>query len=351
MRKRRKKLIGNLLLQLLVTGVLLVGFALPHHVIPRMRAKAVQTAPVATATPMPLSTPTPAPTAEPETEAPTETEAPDTRTEWQKKFADHFTDEVIVTENSYSSPNVSITIEKKDYISAMDGQKSVYFVADVYVGSIECFGSSLLHNQLTYYATAPMAECAAEVNAICAINGDFTCYQDFDGYAVTFRNGQLFRKGDYSTYQVCALFNDGTMETYFPKEYSFDALMERGLWQFWHFGPLLINADGTPNTKFDWQEGISYNNPRTAVGYYEPGHYCYLVADGRQDGYSAGLKLSELAQLMVDMGCKTAYNLDGGGSAQMYFNGATVSSPSNGAPRPLGDILYVCEPTEKEANG
>ena len=351
MRMKRKKLIVNLLLQLLVTGVLLVGFALPHHVIPRMRAKAAQTTAVPIATPMPLTAPTPAPTAESESGEKPEGEAADTRTEWQKKFAEHFTDEVVVTENSYSSPNVSITIEKKDYQSVTDGQKSVYFVADIYVGSIECFSSALLHDQLTYYATAPMAECASEVNAICAINGDFTCYQDFDGYAITFRKGQLFRKGEYSTYQVCALFNDGTMETYFPKEYSFDALMERGLWQFWHFGPLLINADGTPNTRYDWQDGIAYNNPRTAVGYYEPGHYCYVVVDGRQEGYSAGLKLSELAQVMVDMGCKTAYNLDGGGSTQLYFNGSIISSPSNGYARSMGDILYVCDPGEKEANG
>lgn len=346
--RKKKKLALNLLLQLFVTGVLLVSFALPHHVIPRMKAKARQ---VAAPTPAPIvtATPTPAPTPSPEGSAPPEeTEAPDLRTEWQKKFADHFTEEVVVTENSYSSPNVSITIDKKEYISSGNGNKSVYFVADIYVGSMECFSSSLLGDQLTYYATQPMMDFAPSVGAICAINGDFTCYQDFDGYAITFRKGQLYRRGDYSTYQVCALFEDGTMETYFPKEYSFDELLERGLWQFWHFGPLLINQNGTPNTKFDWQDGIAYANPRTAVGYYEPGHYCYVVVDGRQNDYSAGLSLSELAQLMVDMGCKTAYNLDGGGSAQMYFNGEIISSPSNGNPRPLGDILYVCEPSDKE---
>ncbi len=342
--RRRKRLAVNLLLQLLVTGVLLIGFALPHHVIPRMRAKAK----AAAVTPAPAPAPTPVPT--PETVEPEETAAPDTRTEWQKKFAEHFTDEVVVTENSYTSPNVSISIEKKEYV-APNGQLSVYFVADIYVGSIDCFSSSLLHDELTYYAVAPIAECAAEVNAICAINGDFTCYQDFDGYAVTFRKGQLYRRGDYSTYQVCALFNDGTMETYFPGEYKLDELMERGLWQIWHFGPLLINADGTANTRYDWQDGIAYQNPRTAVGYYEPGHYCYVVVDGRQDNYSAGMRFSELSELMIDMGCRCAYNLDGGGSAQMYFDGRIVSSPSNGNPRSLGDILYVCEPTGREEIG
>mgnify|MGYP003292574621 CR=1 FL=1 len=112
-----------------------------------------------------------------------------------------------------------------------------------------------------------------------------------------------------------------------------------------------INADGTANTRYDWQDGIAYQNPRTAVGYYEPGHYCYVVVDGRQDNYSAGMRFSELSELMIDMGCRCAYNLDGGGSAQMYFDGRIISSPSNGNPRPLGDILYVCEPTGREEIG
>lgn len=343
MKKRKKKLAGNLALQLVVTALLLVGFALPHHVIPRMQAKTRQAA----ATPVPVMvTETPAPAQEPEQlpEEPEVTEAPDLRTEWQKKFAEHFTDEVVVTENSYSSPNVSITIEKKDYVSDR-GEKSVYYVADIYVGSIECFSSALLHDELNYYAVEPIENLAAEQGAIVAINGDFTCYQDFDGYAVTYRKGQLYRRGDYSTYQVCALFNDGTMETYFANEYTLDQLLERGLWQFWHFGPLLINKDGTANTNYEWQNGISYNNPRTAVGYFEPGHYCYVVVDGRQAGYSDGVRFSELSQIMIDMGCVCAYNLDGGGSAQIYFNGEVISSPSNGYQRHLGDILFVCEPS------
>ena len=56
-------------------------------------------------------------------------------------------------------------------------------------------------------------------------------------------------------------------------------------------------------------------NPRSAVGYYEPGHYCFVVIDGRQPGYSKGATLMQLAQLFESLGCKEAYNLDGGKSA------------------------------------
>ena len=337
MRKRRKKLIGNLFLQLLVTGVLLISFALPHHVLPRYRAnRGKGEVPAAIVTPIPTTLPT-----EKSVETAAPTEAPDTRTEWQKKFADKFTDTVVVTENAYSSPRVSLSIETKEFVNS-HGQTTVYYVADIYVGSLDCFRSCVCGDELEYYRVQPMAQIAAEHNALCAISGDFVSYQAFEGYSIAFRDGQLLKRGDYSTYQICALFADGTMETYFPSTYKLDELMERGLWQLWHFGPLLINADGSANTNYDWQNNIAYANPRSAIGYFEPGHYCYLVADGRQD-FSVGLRLEELAQIMIELGCKTAYNLDGGGTAQMYFNGGFVSSPSNGEPRELGDILYVVD--------
>ena len=337
MKKKRKKLIGDLLLQLLVTAVLLIGFALPHHVIPRFQANRDKSeAPTVIVTPIPTTVPVEAPA-----ETPEPTEVPDKRTEWQKKFADKFTDTVVVTENSYSSPNVSLSIETREFVNAHN-QTTVYYVADIYVGSLDCFRSCVCGDELQFYKVQTMQEIASEHGALCAISGDFVSYQAFEGYCIAFRDGQLLKRGDYSTYQVCALFADGTMETFFPKTFTLDELMERGLWQIWHFGPLLINPDGSANTNYDWQANIAYANPRSAIGYFEPGHYCYLVADGRQD-FSVGLRFEELAQIMIELGCTRAYNLDGGGTAQMYFNGGFVSSPSNGEPRELGDILYVAD--------
>ena len=83
-------------------------------------------------------------------------------------------------------------------------------------------------------------------------------------------------------------------------------------------------------------------NPRSAIGYYEPGHYCFVVVDGRQDGYSYGLRIPELAAIFEELGCTEAYNLDGGGSAVMVFNHEKYSRQSNGG-RDLGDIIYVAE--------
>lgn len=72
-------------------------------------------------------------------------------------------------------------------------------------------------------------------------------------------------------------------------------------------------------------------------------HYIIIVGDGRTSE-SKGLSLYELAQVMKQYGAKTAYNLDGGGSSSLYFNGQLINKPTtNGktiSERAVSDIVY-----------
>lgn len=77
------------------------------------------------------------------------------------------------------------------------------------------------------------------------------------------------------------------------------------------------------------------------TGVIDDTHLVFVVVDGRQEGYSEGVTLPELADIMLSLGATTAYNLDGGGSSTMYFDGRVVDSPSNGGERGTSDILYV----------
>jgi exopolysaccharide biosynthesis protein len=125
------------------------------------------------------------------------------------------------------------------------------------------------------------------------------------------------------------MFKDGAMKTYSNDEYDKDKLeaMKDDVWQIWTFGPMLLK-DGQPMSEFNLQKKIGETNPRTAVGYYEPGHYVFVTVDGRQPGYSDGLDMEDLSKLMYDLGCKEAFNLDGGGTTQMAFMGEEINQPS-----------------------
>jgi hypothetical protein len=107
------------------------------------------------------------------------------------------------------------------------------------------------------------------------------------------------------------------------------------------YSNLLVGIGGAPtlvkngqvNVTYDqeimWGSGVGYDNrdPRTAVGYTANNHVILIVADGRQIN-SEGVGLPELAQIMIDLGCVEAMNLDGGGSTQMAVGNQYVNNPS-----------------------
>lgn len=89
-------------------------------------------------------------------------------------------------------------------------------------------------------------------------------------------------------------------------------------------------------------------HPRTAVGIGDGGRRLVLVVvDGRQEGYSAGMTLHELARVMLELGARDAMNLDGGGSSAMAVRTAdgqvrVVNRPSDaGGERPVANALAI----------
>lgn len=247
-----------------------------------------------------------------------------------EKFADKFTTgEVVSTATSYASANVNVTLTEVQ----QDGV--TYFVEDVYIRNITNLRTALAQNTYGKSAVDWPLNMAAQNDAITAINGD---YYGAGTIGAVIRNGTLYSSridGD-----VLVLFNGGTMKVYRQAEFDADAVMAAGAYQAWSFGPSLLDADG--NVLAGFRGGISGNNPRTAISYYEPGHYVFVVVDGRQAGYSAGVSLDQLSQLMHNLGVQVAYNLDGGKTSQMTFGDQLVNRPAQGG-RTTSDIIYVGE--------
>ena len=117
------------------------------------------------------------------------------------------------------------------------------------------------------------------------------------------------------------------MKIYSPGEISTQQLIDEGAYQSWIFGPSLLDKDGKAKTSFLTWDYIRESHPRTAIGYYEPGHYCLLCVDGRQPDYSRGMFPEEMAKLFEKLGCKAAYNLDGGHCTFMTMKDTVVNHP------------------------
>jgi exopolysaccharide biosynthesis protein len=70
-------------------------------------------------------------------------------------------------------------------------------------------------------------------------------------------------------------------------------------------------------------------HPRTAMGYTADGNLIILVVQGRTAGKAEGASLTQLAQILKDLGCIEALNLDGGGSSCLLINGKETITPSD----------------------
>lgn len=333
-----------ILLDILMTGLILVVFAFFHHVLPRITAKNAVVLPISTVSvPAPVSAAperTPAPVDSPvPTDVPAE-QSPepvvdDGRTDWQRKFADKFTEEVVMTDHSYSSPNVSISIET--FSGVYNGFQQTYYVADIYVASMENFQTYFANGQYTYYGEQDGVTMAKNAAAILSMNGDWCNNQKF---GILVRNGVVYHN-DPMAFDLCVLNYDGTVETYSPGSYDPADIIAGGAYQTWKFGPMLLDSEGKAMTSFNTTSVIENEAaPRSGFGYFEPGHYCFVVADGRQS-HARGMVLTEFAQLFEELGCIRAYNMDGGASSVLTFEGKLYNKPS--AYRKLGEILLITE--------
>ncbi|MFT3951359.1 MAG: phosphodiester glycosidase family protein [Oscillospiraceae bacterium] len=244
---------------------------------------------------------------------------------------------VTQTANSYLSNDVSVTITKHE--TGSGSNKITYFVADVYIAKIESFRTAFAQGKYGKNITQLLTGMDADNDAIIAVAGD---YYGNSNTGVVIRNGTLYRDTLNSS-DVCILFYDGTMKTYSPNDFDVDAAVSAGAYQSWSFGPQLLDENGNVLTKFNTTSYLLQSHPRTAIGYYEPGHYCFVTVDGRNPGYSKGMNLTELAAVMKGLGCKQAYNLDGGKSAVMTFKDAVYNLPDGGG-RELSDCLLIKEP-------
>ena len=214
------------------------------------------------------------------------------------------------------------------------------YVADVEVTDGTSILSAFANNTYGRNITDTTSDMAEENNAVLAINGDYYGARQ-SGYVI--RNGVVYRnKGSKGEDMVIS--KDGTLSFISESDTTIDSLIQKQAWQVLSFGPVLVENGQIAVTENDEVGMAMASNPRTAIGTVAKNHYLFVVSDGRTSE-SAGLSLYELANFMKSLGATNVYNLDGGGSSTMVFQGEVVNNPTtNGnkiSERAVSDILYI----------
>ena len=160
------------------------------------------------------------------------------------------------------------------------------------------------------------------------------------------RNGYLYRSvpAKDPNQEDLVLYENGAVDIVREADLTAEEIWDSGAEDIFSFGPGLVIDGEISVVEGEEVKRAQVTNPRTAFGVISPLHYLFVVSDGRTDE-SVGLSLLELANLMKDLGCVTAYNLDGGGSSTMWFNGKVLNHPTTFgdtiAERGISDIVYI----------
>ena len=235
----------------------------------------------------------------------------------------------------YHSGGIDITVSKRRV-----NDTDVY-VADVKLANASSLKTALADNTYGRNITEETSGMAEENGAILAVNGDYYGSRQ-SGYVI--REGVLYRDIAEDGNEDLVILKDGSFKIIKEEEITAQELMNMGAVQVLSFGPALIENGKIAVDAGDEVGMAMRNNPRTAIGVIDELHYVFVVADGRTSD-NAGLTLKELADLMDTLGAQTAYNLDGGGSSAMVFQGELINNPTtsgiNISERRVSDIVYI----------
>ena len=223
-----------------------------------------------------------------------------------------------------------------------DGTKLVYFVCDIQVSSPDAL-STAFYNDKNMAATGLMEDIAQANGAVLAINCDF-CGDHTSG--VIIRNGVQYRAAKTSKLDMLIIDQNGDFSLHYdrskdnPSSLAAD-LIAKNVRQTIEFGPALVeNGQALPldNKTHVISTRSTQLEPRTGIGQIGKLHYVILLVEGRRDGYSDGISLQGFQELFLKYGAQTAINLDGGGSAKLYFYNQVINRPSSPT-REVSDAL------------
>ena len=242
-----------------------------------------------------------------------------------------------ITNSSYKDENISIKLTETTV------NHTQVYVADVTVSSSEYLKTAFAQNSFGTNVTAKTSVTAADNDVILAVNGDYYGANS-SGYVI--RNGVVYRDTvrENSNNGDLAIYKDGSFKIIYEDQISAEQLVKDGVVNLLAFGPALVENGEIVVGKNQEVGQAMASNPRTAIGIIDENHYIIVVSDGRTSE-SEGLSLYQLAEVMKSYGAKTAYNLDGGGSSTLYFNGQVINKPTTGgnkiSERAVSDIVYI----------
>lgn len=252
----------------------------------------------------------------------------------------HVADPANFTENSYEDDSLSIQMER------IQQDDITFNVARVRIAHPSQLRTGLEDpergKKSNYVHTI-----AEKHNAVLAISSDFFVKNNV-GYVV--RQNEVYRKKPSKVRDMLLIDSNGDFHViYKSNPEDLQAALTRQDLTFpniFNFGPVLVDQGETVQIPEKYEFNLMRPEPRCAIGQVGPLEYLLVVADGR--GESVGATGAQMADFMKAQGCITAYNLDGGDTALMWFGGDYYSRKTK---RSQSDIIYFATAVDAGLDG
>ena len=248
----------------------------------------------------------------------------------------------------YEDPTIRVSIETTRYCD------TPMFIARVQIADATQL-RTMMAGSYGSQRTALATTLAERGGAVLAINGDYFSYI---GTGLVVRQGHTYRMRADSDFDVLMIDVNG--DFHIAKEIdeatlnaAYSALggsVEEGgqIVQAFTFGPALVENGERAHDEYKRPDGGA-RKPAQRMVIAQDGSLSYVIVccEGPDNKNSKGLTLEEMGQFMLDLGVETAYNLDGGGSTTMVFNGSKINALSTSKNRSVSDIVYFCSGVAK----
>ena len=228
------------------------------------------------------------------------------------------------TENGYEDQSIRVRIETIEK-----------FGATVHVAHVEIAHASQLRTAtrdgVKSIRTDHLDKIAATNNAVIAMNGDlFVEVPEKKRFEVRMTQVVTYSYKRNRTSKVkdtLIIDKNGDFHLFIQSQGLESYVKENGgeIVNAFTFGPALVIDGEILSLKREYEWNPKGHEPRSAIGQTGPLSYVMVIVEGK--GSERGVSHAELAEIMLELGCKQAFNLDGGNTAEMILIGSDAENP------------------------
>lgn len=258
----------------------------------------------------------------------------------------------LYTEDGYEDDTIRVKIEHREFDEDTKIHIAWIQIADASQLRTGVYKPEKLASSKTY----PVTTISKKYNPVIAINGD-NYTNDPNKTTFEYRMGEIIRSKGNQKKDILIIDDQGDFHLYIKSEgllkgktkdkkniwmkaADWEASTGRKLINAFTFGPALVKDGELVPTDTEYGYNPGGREPRTAIGQTGPLSYVFVIVEAKDRSGGSGLSHAKLAELMYELGCLQAFNLDGGNSSEMVFGNQVYKGMPNGDERGITDIIY-----------